>query len=186
MNFRLTAAAALAGLLAALPAAAQDVDSVAPQLRTNVVSILPLHAAFGFYAGDFEHAMNNTTSLGLGASYFGLGDGDEEDEDPGFQYGSAEAKLRFYPSGDVLSGLSFGLTAGPTWVTADDDFDGESESATALGIGFEIARNRLMGVDRRFYYGYGGGLKRLFIVNGEAEGSETTIPTLRLSVGYAF
>jgi hypothetical protein len=186
MSFRLTAAAALAGLLAAVPAAAQDADSIAAPIRTNVISILPFHAAIGFYAGDFEHAMNNTTSVGLGASYFEMGGGGEEDDDPGFQYGSAEAKLRYYPSGDVLSGLSFGLTAGPTWVTADDDFDGASESATALGIGFEIAKSRLMGVDRRFYYGYGGGLKRLFIVNGEAEGSETTIPTLRLSVGYAF
>lgn len=181
MNIRLAAAAALAGLLAAVPAAAQDADTVPAPLRTNVVSVLPLHAAIGFYAGDYERARNNTTSLGMGASYFEMGDGDD-----GFQYGSAEAKLRYYPSGDVLSGLSFGLTAGPTWVTADDDFDGASESATALGIGFEIAKSRLMGVDRRFYYGYGGGLKRLFIVNGEAEGSETTIPTLRLSVGYAF
>jgi hypothetical protein len=180
MHLRLTAAA-FAGLLAAMPAAAQDADSIAPLVRTNVISILPFHAAFGFYAGDYERASNNTTSFGVGASYYEAGDGDNR-----FQYGSAEAKMRYYPSGDVLSGLSFGLTAGPTWVTADDDFDGSSESATALGIGFEIARNRLMGVDRRFYYGYGGGLKRLFIVNGEAEGSETTLPTLRLSVGYAF
>lgn len=180
MNLRFTAAA-LACVLTAAPAAAQDADSIAVPIRTNVVSILPFHAAFGFYAGDYERAMNSTTSLGMGASYFEMGDGED-----GFQYGTAEAKLRYYPSGDVLSGLSFGLTAGPTWVTADDDFDGSSESATALGIGFEIAKNRLMGVDRRFYYGYGGGLKRLFIVGGEAEGSETTIPTLRLSVGYAF
>lgn len=181
MNFRLAAAAALGGLLAAVPAAAQDADSIVAPLRTNVISILPFHAAIGFYAGDFEHAMNNTTSLGVGASHIKAGDGDDR-----FQYGSAEVKMRYYPSGDVLSGLSFGLTAGPTWVTADDDFDGASESATALGIGFEIAKNRIMGVDRRFYYGYGGGLKRLFIVGGEAENSERTIPTLRLSVGYAF
>lgn len=181
MNVRLIAAAALACTFAAMPARAQAVDSAAANLRTQAISVLPLHAAFGFYAGDYERAMNPTTTLGAGGSYYEAGDGDDR-----FQYASAEAKLRYYPSADVLSGLSFGLTAGPTWVTADDDFDGTSSSATALGIGFEIARSHLMGVDRRFYYAYGGGLKRLFIVNGEAEGSETTLPTARLSVGYAF
>jgi hypothetical protein len=183
MNVRLAAAAALAVVFSAQPARAQAVaDSVAAaNVRTQAISVLPLHVMFGFYAGDYERAVNPTTTLGAGGSYYEAGDGDNR-----FQYASAEAKLRYYPSADVLSGLSFGLTAGPTWVSADDDFDGVSSSATALGIGFEIARSHLMGVDRRFYYGYGGGLKRLFIVNGEAEGSETTLPTLRLSVGYAF
>lgn len=182
MNARLIAAAAVACGLAATPARAQDVDSAAaPAPAMQVVSILPLHAMVGFYAGDYERAMNPTTTLGAGGSYYEAGDGDNK-----FRYASAEAKLRYYPSGDVLSGLSFGLTAGPTWVTADEDFDGSSSSATALGIGFELARSHLMGVNRRFYYAYGGGLKRLFIVSGEAEGSETTIPTARLSVGFAF
>lgn len=181
MNLRLIAAAALACAPVSVPAAAQQPAPADSLVRTQAISILPLHAAFGFYAGDYERMMNPTTTVGVGGSYYEVGEGDDR-----FHYASLEAKARYYPSADVLSGLSFGLTAGPTFVRADDDFDGESESATALGIGFEIARSHLMGVDRRFYYGYGGGLKRLFIVSGEAEGSETTLPTLRLSVGYAF
>ena len=48
------------------------------------------------------------------------------------------------------------------------------------------ARSHLMGVDRHFYYGYGAGFKRLFMVSGQEGGAEMALPTLRLSIGYAF
>jgi hypothetical protein len=182
MNHRLSAAAALAFLFA-VPAAAQDVDSIAAATPVQAISFLPVHAAFGFYAGDYERAIGHTVTAGLGASYFSLGDDDD------FDYSSVEAKVRYYPSGDVLNGMSFGLTVGPTFVSADDDLDGETEAdedLTAFGIGFEIARSHLMGVDRHFYYGYGAGFKRLFVVSGMESGAELALPTLRLSIGYAF
>jgi hypothetical protein len=184
MKHRLVAAAAAACLFAAVPAAAQDADSASAYVPAQAISFLPLHAAFGFYAGDYERAVGQTVTAGLGASYFSLG-GDEDE----FRYSSVEAKLRYYPSGDPLNGLSFGLTAGPTFVSADDDFDGEAEAdedLTAFGIGFEIARSHLMGVERHFYYGYGAGFKRLFVVSGAESGAELALPTLRLSIGYAF
>jgi hypothetical protein len=180
MNIRLSVAAALACLFAAAPAAAQDLDSIAAATPVQAISILPIHAAFGWYAGDYERAVGTTATGGVGASHFSV---------DGFNYTSLEGKFRYYPSGDVLNGMSFGLTAGPTFVALDDDSDGETEEDeehTAIGIGFEIARSHLMGVDRRFYYGYGAGFKRLFVVSGEASGAETAIPTLRLSIGYAF
>jgi hypothetical protein len=181
MNHRHLAAAALAFLFAAAPAAAQDLDSIAAATPTQALSILPLHAAFGFYAGDYERAVSQTVTAGIGASYFSLGDEDNTNE---FGYSSVEGKMRFYPSGDPLNGLSFGLTAGPTFLAADDD---ETEGdITALGIGFEIARSHLMGVDRHFYYGYGAGFKRLFMISGEDDDAQVAIPTLRLSIGYAF
>lgn len=187
MKHRLVAAAAAACLFAAAPAAAQDADSAGAYVRAQAVSVLPLHAAFGFYAGDYERAVGQTVTAGLGASYFSLGGGGDEDEE--FRYSSVEAKLRYYPSGDPLNGLSFGLTAGPTFVRADDDFDGEAEpdeDITAFGVGFEIARSHIMGIDRHFYYGYGAGFKRLFVVSGAETGAEMALPTLRLSIGYAF
>jgi hypothetical protein len=91
MNARLTAAAALAVLFAALPARAQDADSAAaPAPTLQVISVLPLHVMFGFYAGDYERAVNPTTTLGAGGSYYEAGDGDDK-----FRYASAEAKLRY-------------------------------------------------------------------------------------------
>jgi hypothetical protein len=177
MKHRLAAAAALAFLFAAAPAAAQAADSAAASMPAQALSVLPLHAAFGFYAGDYERAVGPTVTAGLGGSYFSLSD---------FGYSSVEAKVRYYPSGDVLNGLSFGLTAGPTFLSAGDGFDGEEDDITAVGIGFEIARSHLMGVERHFYYGYGAGFKRLFMVSGEESGAEMALPTLRLSIGYAF
>jgi hypothetical protein len=181
MNHRLIAAAALACLFAGAPAAAQDVDSVAAYVPVQAISILPLHAAFGFYAGDYERAVGQTVTAGLGASYFSLGDSGDE-----FGYSSVEAKLRYYPSGDPLNGLSFGLTAGPTFLAGESDAGGVDEDVTAMGIGFEIARSHLMGIERHFYYGYGAGFKRLFVMSGEDSGAEMALPTLRLSIGYAF
>lgn len=155
-------------------------------VRTQVISILPLHSIFGFYAGEYERAINNTTTLGVGGSYFSLND---------FRYSTVEAKLRYYPSGDPLKGLSFGVTAGPTMLSDreysyDDGNENERrESITGVGIGFEIAKSQLLGVDQRFYYGYGAGLKRIFF-SGDDDAlfsdAEVVLPTLRLSVGYAF
>ncbi|HEY0020934.1 MAG TPA: hypothetical protein VGC13_31825 [Longimicrobium sp.] len=181
MKHRLAAAAALAFLFAAAPAAAQAADSAAAYVPAQAISILPLHAAFGFYAGDYERAVGQTVTAGLGGSYFSLG-GDED----GFRYSSVEAKVRYYPSGDPLNGLSFGLTAGPTFLSAESDAADVDDDVTAVGIGFEIARSHLMGVERHFYYGYGAGFKRLFMVSGEESGAEMALPTLRLSIGYAF
>lgn len=185
MKHRLVAAAAAACLFAAVPAAAQSADSAGAYVPAQAISFLPLHAAFGFYAGDYERAVGQTVTTGLGASYFSLG-GEEGDV---FRYSTVEGKIRYYPSGDPLNGLSFGLTAGPTFVKADDDLDGQTEpdeDLTAIGIGFEIARSHLMGVDRHFYYGYGAGFKRLFVVSGKESGADVALPTLRLSIGYAF
>jgi hypothetical protein len=175
------AAVLLAGALLAAPAAAQTADTTEAPMRMNSLSILPFHALLGFYAGDYERVVGQTATLGIGSSRFDLGD----DED-GFTYATAEAKLRYYPSGDPLRGLSFGITAGPTYISAGESIAGEDESYTALGVGFEVARSHIMGVDRRFYYGYGLGGKRLYFVDDDAEGVQFFIPTLRLSVGYAF
>jgi hypothetical protein len=175
---RISATALLACALSAAPALAQT--DTTTLVRTQAISVLPLHAVFGFYAGEYERAVGQTATLGIGSSYFSLGDNGDD-----FQYATAEAKLRYYPSGDPLRGMSFGVTAGPTFVSTDG-FDGDGESYTALGLGFELARSHILGVDRRFYYGYGVGAKRLFFSGQEADGIELVIPTLRLSVGYAF
>ena len=179
-----TLAAAAALLLLAGPLAAQA-DSV-PAPRQSV-SILPFHFLLGFYAGDYERALGSTLTVGMGASYFSM-DGYEEpgSESSDFRYRTLEGKLRYYPSGDVLDGLSFGVTFGPTYFTGPGASPTGEDSFTAMGMGFEIARSHSMGVDRRFYYGYGGGAKRLFPMGRKSGEAELVLPTLRLSVGMLF
>ena len=172
---------ACAGLAVPASAVAQAADTAAAPARMNALSILPFHALLGFYAGDYERVVGPTATLGVGSSRFDLGDGDD-----GFTYATAEAKLRYYPSGDPLRGLSFGVTAGPTFVSTSESFSGQDARYTALGVGFEIARSHVLGVDRRLYYGYGVGGKRLDLVDEDVQGVQLVIPTLRLSVGYAF
>lgn len=178
-------AAAATFLLLAAPLAAQA-DPV-PE-RTQSISILPFHFVIGFYAGDYERALGSTLTAGVGASYFSAdGYEDYDGSDSGkFRYRTLEAKLRYYPSGDVLNGQSFGVTFGPTYVTGDGAGPAGEDSFTAMGVGFEIARSHSMGVDRRFYYGWGGGAKRLFPVGSESGDADLVLPTLRLSVGMLF
>lgn len=201
MTHRILVAAAAAALACAAPAAAQSTpvrpDS-ASMVRTQALSILPVHFLFGWYAGDYERVLTRTTTLGFGASHFtwdGWDDGYDDgyvdgdgiiiDDDDEYRYTSAEAKLRYYPSGDALDGLSFGVTAGPMWVRDVSDSSDE-EPYTAIGLGFEIARSNTLGIDRRFYYGFGGGAKRLFPLSGGTDDGFNVIPTLRLSVGVLF
>lgn len=171
MHLIRSAALALLCLTAAVPAAAQTADSAAAPVRRSVVSILPIHSSIGFYAGDFEHALSPTLTLGVGSGHFTLGD---------FSYTSLELKGRFYPTEDALNGVSVGLTLGPTFMSQE-----ESGGVTAIGMGFEAANSHLFGDDQRLYMGYGVGGKRLFFTD-EAAGAQLALPTLRFSVGYAF
>jgi hypothetical protein len=193
---RRTAAVLAAALAAASPAAVSAQEAApAPEVRLQAISILPVHAIFGFYAGDYERVIGPTTTLGFGAAYFSWDDGFSGDgySGPDLRYASAEAKLRYYPSADPLNGLSFGVTFGPTYVSerASTGFHPganrhQRERFGALGFGFEVARSHILGVDRRFHYGYGGGAKRLIRVSGEGGDDAVVLPTLRFSVGYAF
>ncbi|HEX8431775.1 MAG TPA: hypothetical protein VF625_10820 [Longimicrobium sp.] len=202
MTRRILLAAAL--LACAAPAAAQSTPAPARPdsaslVRTQAISILPIHFLFGWYAGDYERVLTRTTTLGFGASHFTFGgwddgyddgyvDGDGvviDEGDGDFRYISADAKLRYYPSGDALDGLSFGVTAGPTWVRTDLDTD-DGDTYTAIGLGFEVARSNTLGIDRRFYYGIGAGAKRLFPISDGEDDSPHVIPTLRFSVGLLF
>lgn len=166
-----SAAFALVFLTAAVPAVAQTADSAGVAVRRSVVSILPIHSSFGFYAGDFEHALSPTLTLGVGSGHVGIGD---------YSYTSLELKGRLYPTEDALNGVSVGLTLGPTFLSEEGN-----GGITAIGIGFEAAKSHLFGDDRRLYMGYGVGGKRLFFTQ-EAAGAQLALPTLRFSVGYAF
>lgn len=169
---------------AAAPLAAQQTpaDEAAPLVRRQAISFQPIHSIFQWYSVEYERAIGRTSTLAVSASHFGLGDVD---------YFSGDVKWRYYPSGNPLRGFSFGVVAGPSLL--DEDFDDGCEDDCddgefqAIGIGFEVGHSHVSGADRRFYWGYGIGAKRLFpFDDNDLDDSDLAVPTLRLSVGYAF
>lgn len=104
--------AVLAALLLAAPRLPLHAQQAAAA-RRNAVTVQPLHAVFGIWSGEYERALGGTTSLALGVSSLEgeIGDfGDDTGEDDPMH--SGELKLRLYPDGRVLRGLSIGLMAG--------------------------------------------------------------------------
>ncbi|HEX5724967.1 MAG TPA: hypothetical protein VFX98_05850 [Longimicrobiaceae bacterium] len=177
MSRRILAALALCAASAAPLAGQQAPADSSSFVPRQVVSLQPIHALLEWYSGEYERVVSRTTTVGVGGSFFGL---------EGVDYFSADAKLRYYPSGDPLRGLSFAVTVGPTLIS-DSDFEEGEDDYQAVGVGFEVSRSHLSGVDRRFFWGYGIGAKRLIPFDGNGlEDGELAVPTLRFSVGYAF
>jgi hypothetical protein len=185
MRTRLVALGALALAIAysPRPVRAQAAPRLATPPRTNVLSVQPLSGVFTLYAGEFEHAVSPTTSLGVGSTYLQLdGDGDVDK----VSYLSGDVKVRYYPAGEALEGFSFGGSLGLTHVAARDT-TAQEEATTGASIGTLLEYGWLLGETKRFYVGMGVGAKALLI--GEKSFShDVTLryPTVRLSVGWAF
>lgn len=175
-------ASALASTIA-LAALSADALAQAPSHgKQQVISIQPLSAMLTVYAGELERALSPTWTLGVGATHWDL---DEDDADAA--YLSGDLKLRYYPSGEALSGFSFGGSVGMTRVSEENDLDGSTASATGPTIGTMIEYSWLLNAQRSFYIGLGAGVKALFIDEDEFDDDVTLrYPTVRFSVGWAF
>jgi hypothetical protein len=163
--------------------------------RRNAVTVQPLHAVFGAWSGEYERVLGRATSLALGVSVldgelgdFWDGSGDDD------RMHSAELKLRLYPDGRVLRGLSIGLMAGmvrerETFYDAPDASSPppqsyvlrrEWESLPAYGFLFEHGWFDKSG---RGLLVMGLGGKRVL---RSGERSDHAYLTARISVGVAF
>lgn len=166
---------------ALLPLATAPAQEIRPE-RRSVLSIQPLNAVFAAYSAEFEHAVGTAVTLGIGATYFNVGDGIDE-----VTYKSGDVKLRYYPNGTALMGFAFGVTGGYSGVSAVD-FNGNKESASAPSLGVLLEYQWLLGLKRNFAVALGLGAKAIFI-NGDKFSSSDFVaryPTARVSVGYAF
>lgn len=175
----LTRAAVVAlALTLALPAGLRAQET-AP--KNQVLSINPLVLIFGGVSGEYERRVGAGTAVALGLSYYTFDDAD---------YLSVEGKYRFYPSGEALRGFSVAGTGGFSHVGDDSAcegiFDDCTDSGNALTVGVELNYQWLLGRERNFAVTLGGGAKRLFFLGDEVEDASVGVPTLRLSIGYAF
>jgi hypothetical protein len=170
---------AVASLLPFAAASAQQVAVAAPR---NVLSIQPINAVFTDYSAEYERATAGAVTLGIGGTYFDIGDDFDE-----LTYKSADVKLRYYPNGTALMGFSFGGTAGFTSISGTD-FDGTDESVSGPSLGVLLEYQWLLGVKRNFSVALGVGAKALFVNDNTFDSDDfiTRYPTARVSVGFAF
>jgi hypothetical protein len=191
---RLLVAPALAGLACFWPLAAQAQFSVRDQpgdaasMPRQVIAVNPFLPLFGYFQGEYERRVRENVSVALAGSYVRFDD----------YFTNVDAKLRLYPQDTALEGL--GLAAGlgvgavrrrgsytvcdPLGENCREAGDGTTESAPTFSI--EAQYQWLLGRSRATAITVGGGAKRYFLSEEKARGIERVLPTLRLTIGYAF
>lgn len=159
---------------------------------TKIIAVNPFLPLTGSFQGEFEQRLRDNLSVAVSASHVDLeGDGD--------RYTNADVKLRLYPSENALRG--FGIAAGvgvgrqsgieyyacPA-IYPSGDCTNRDRSATGPTFSVEMQYQWLLGKSRNTAVSVGGGAKRYFIsdTSNGYEVYERFMPTLRLTVGYAF
>lgn len=153
---------------------------------TRVISVNPFLPLFGYFQAEFEHRVAKNASIGISGAHMKLDD----------LYTSVDFKLRLYPQERVLENLGIAAGLGYGRVKRDDDIfcdptlliqceDGKA-SASAPTFAVEAQYQWLLGASRSTAVTIGGGAKRFFIADEKSTGLERVVPTLRLTIGYAF
>lgn len=168
----------------ALPGAGADLQAQTPNAQPaegpieavfhdRILSVNPLLLVFlGYVSLDYEQSISDATTLGASLSSFDYSDA---------SYLTLEAKGRYYVGGRALDGLSVGGLLGLVRMSADET----DETSLALGIGFMVEHQWLLGVDERLAVTAGGGGTRLFL-GSDSDAFSSVVPAVRLSLGWAF
>jgi hypothetical protein len=170
---------AVVAAVAALPFASAAAQN--PPHR-NIISIQPLSAILTVYSAEYEHAAKKTVSWGIGATYWSTGSGSDQ-----VTYTSGDFKLRYYPNGIALDGVSVGGSVGASSIKGTSTTGG-AETVSAPSLGMLIEYQWLLGEEKHLALALGAGAKML-IVNSAKISSSSFIaryPTLRISLGYAY
>jgi len=157
-------------------------------MPTRVISVNPFLPLFGYFQAEFEQRVAKNASIGISGAHMKLDD----------LYTSVDVKLRLYPQERVLenlgisAGLGYGRVKRQDAISCVDPLvdilpcpDGKaSESAPTFAV--EAQYQWLLGAGRSTAVAIGGGAKRFFISDEKSVGIERVVPTLRLTIGYAF
>jgi hypothetical protein len=179
-----------AAILAAPSASAQGT----PITPRHVVSINPFLPLAGYFQGEYEQRVRDNLSVAVSGAHIRLDD----------LYTSTDFKLRFYPSGRALQGFGLSVGVGFGRVENDDIFydcvvllpgepgscpESRGKSATGPSASVEAQYQWLLGKSRNTAVAVGAGAKRFYVDDQKPLGYELFrefVPTLRLTVGYAF
>ena len=150
----------------------------------QVISINPFLPLFGYFQAEFERRLLPNVSFALAGSHVKF---DEV-------YTNLDAKLRLYPQERALHGLGLSAGLGYGSVRRNEqvcDTDGDNcrrdrttESAPTFSV--EAQHQWLLGSSQATAVTIGGGVKRYFISEDRSQGIQRVMPTMRLTIGYAF
>jgi hypothetical protein len=174
--------------IAAQPLVGQPTAPVASALAraaspNQVVSANPFGLLIDLFNSEYERRAGDTVSFGIGGSTAKVDTYDYDGVDYRTNYAPVKREeryingdvfLRYYPSGKALTGRSFGIKVGLTQIP---------DQGSYLGYGFDLNQSWML--NDHFYFGAGGGLKRLVGTDDDAFDLKY-IPTFRLNVGIGF
>lgn len=158
----------------------------------NVVSVNPVLPLAGSFQGEFERKVRDNLSVAVSGSYIDF-------DDDGTRYSNADIKLRLYPNDKALQGFAIASGIGVGSQSEIEYFacpavypgipcNNKRRRVTGPTFSVEMQYQWLLGSQRRTAVTVGGGAKRYFIDDSPQgyEVFEQFMPTLRLTIGYAF
>ena len=181
LSRRRAGALALALAAATSLAAQQAVPATAttPPVRKTVIALNPFALFAEYFAGDIEHVVSPTATVGAGWSMVGISDYNA--------YRSLEVKARYYPSQKAPVGFSVAASGGIATAIGSSDFEGDRTRVTRPTIGTELSYQWLLGPTHRFVTVIGIGVKRYLGTEGSFDPINIPLlPTARANIGIAF
>lgn len=177
-------AAPLVSPLAAQTLSAQTGAAVAG--ARQIISINPFLPILGYFQGEYEQRLQDNVAIAIAGSYMRFDD----------YYTNVDAKVRLYPQERGLHGVGVAAGLGYGIVRRRNDYYcdptqfscGELPKRTVSAPTFSVEAHYqwLLGARRATAVAVGGGVKRYFIGDRDANGIERILPTMRLTIGYAF
>lgn len=152
----------------------------------HVVSANPVGLLIDWFNAEYERRITTVSTVGIGGSYMGLDDDDNDDNPPdvpGFdQPVDADQGLnldlfwRFYPQGQPFERFAFSTKVGVT------DMNGTFYP----GFGFDANYSWLLGKSQNFYVGIGFGVKRLIGFDPDYSEDKYVFTNRLVNIGFAF
>jgi hypothetical protein len=156
---------------------------------SHIISVNPFLPLLGYFAGEYEQRIMPSVALALSGSHT---------KPDNTRYSNVDAKVRLYPSETALRGFNVAASLGIANIKDEanvfcdvvpgfESSCGSASKAFTTGtFAVEAAYQWLLGPSRVTAITVGGGAKRYLGSDAKFNGIQRVMPTLRLSIGYAF
>ena len=197
-SFARVARGGIALLALTLPLSRAHAQSLAQQTRrlvvnsdgpSHVLSVNPFLPLLGYFAGEYEQRIAPNVSVAVAGSHTKFDD---------TRRTNLDAKVRLYPSERGLQGLGVAAALGVARLKDErsdvcssfDNFDPfcgpNGKEFTTATFAIEASYQYLLGPSRSTAITVGGGAKRYLGNDNHYQNILRVVPTLRLTIGYAF